>query len=45
MTHDKPLDIAVGTSRKTKTWKDKTMLWSELLLRGDGYATDFYMKD
>ena len=29
--HDKTLDIAVGNSRKTKTWKNKTMLWSELL--------------
>ena len=33
LTHDKTLDIAVGTSRKTKTWKNKTMLWSELLDR------------
>jgi predicted P-loop ATPase len=33
LTHDKPLDIAVGNSRKTKTWKNKTMLWSELLDR------------
>lgn len=33
MKHDKPLDLAVGNSRKTKTWKNKTMLWSELLDR------------
>ena len=33
LTHDKPLDVAVGNSRKTKTWKNKTMLWSELLDR------------
>ncbi len=31
--HDKPLDLAVGNSRKTKTWKNKTILWSELLDR------------
>ena len=33
ITHDKTLDIAIGTSRKTKTWKNKTMLWSEVLDR------------
>ena len=27
------LDIAVGNSRKTKTWKNKSMLWSEILDR------------
>ena len=31
--HDKALDIALGNSRKTKTWKNRTMLWSELLDR------------
>lgn len=31
--NDKALDIALGNSRKTKTWKNKTMLWSELLDR------------
>ena len=31
--HDKTLDIALGNSRKTKTWKNKTMQWSELLDR------------
>ena len=29
--HDKSLDIATGNSRKTKTWKNKTVKWSELL--------------
>ncbi len=33
ITHDKALDVAVGNSRKTKVWKNKTMLWSELLAR------------
>ena len=33
LTHDRLLDVAVGNSRKTKTWKNKTMLWSELLDR------------
>ena len=33
---DKALDVAVGISRKTKTWKNKTMLWSELLARMEG---------
>ena len=27
------MDIAVGNSRKTKTWKNKTILWSELVER------------
>lgn len=31
--HDKMLDIALGNSRKTKTWKNKTMRWTELLAR------------
>ena len=31
--HDKPLDIATGTSRKTKTWKNKPVQWSDLLDR------------
>jgi predicted P-loop ATPase len=31
--NDKTLDIATGNSRKTKTWKNKTIQWSELLDR------------
>ena len=31
--HDKALDVALGNSRKTKTWKNKTIQWSELLDR------------
>ena len=31
--NDKALDIALGNSRKTKTWKNRPMLWSELLQR------------
>ena len=31
--NDRALDVAVGISRKTKAWKNKTMLWSELLVR------------
>ncbi len=31
--NDKPLDVAVGNSRKTKKWKNKTVKWSELLDR------------
>ena len=31
--HDKPLDVALGNSRKTKTWKNRPMQWSELLDR------------
>ena len=31
--NDKALDIALGNSRKTKTWKNRPMLWSELLDR------------
>ena len=31
--NDKALDIALGNSRKTKTWKNRSMTWSELLDR------------
>lgn len=31
--HDRALDVALGNSRKTKTWKNKTLRWSELLER------------
>ena len=31
--HDKVLDVALGNSRKTKTWKNKTTTWGELLER------------
>lgn len=31
--HDKALDVALGNSRKTKTWKNKALQWSELLTR------------
>ena len=31
--NDKVLDIALGNSRKTKTWKNRPMKWSELLER------------
>ena len=31
--NDKTLDIALGNSRKTKTWKNRPMQWSELLER------------
>ncbi len=31
--YDKALDVALGNSRKTKTWKNKTLKWSELLDR------------
>jgi len=33
ISHDKTLDVAFGTSRKTKTWKNKPINWSELLDR------------
>jgi predicted P-loop ATPase len=33
VNHDIELDIALGNSRKTKVWKNKKMLWSELLER------------
>ena len=31
--NDKQLDLALGNSRKTKTWKNKPMTWSKLLDR------------
>lgn len=31
--YDKPLDVALGNSRKTKAWKNKPLLWSDLLDR------------
>lgn len=31
--NDKALDVALGNSRKTKTWKNRPMQWSELLAR------------
>lgn len=31
--HDKPLDVALGLSRKTKKWKNREMQWSDLLDR------------
>lgn len=31
--YDKALDVALGNSRKTKTWKNRPMKWSELLDR------------
>ena len=33
LKHDKQLDVAYGNSSKTKTWKNKPTLWSELLGR------------
>ena len=33
LQHDKALDLALGNSRKTKAWKNKTMQWSALLER------------
>ncbi|MBR5865749.1 MAG: virulence-associated E family protein [Alistipes sp.] len=33
ITHDRALDVALGNNRKTKTWKNKSMLWSDLLAR------------
>lgn len=33
LTHDPTLEIATGNSRKTKTWKNKTIQWSVLLDR------------
>ena len=33
LTHDPTLEIATGNSRKTKTWKNKTIQWSALLDR------------
>lgn len=31
--YDRALDIALGNSRKTKTWKNRPMQWSEMLER------------
>ena len=31
--HDKTLDVALGNSRKTKTWKNRPLKWSDLLER------------
>lgn len=31
VVHDGKLDIALGLSRNTKTWKNRTWLWSQLL--------------
>ena len=31
--YDRPLDVALGTTRKTKAWKNKSVKWSELLDR------------
>ena len=33
ITHDRALDVALGNSRKTKTWRNKTLRWSEILDR------------
>ena len=33
LKNDKALDVALGNSRKTKTWKNRPMHWSELLGR------------
>lgn len=33
VNNDRALDVALGNSRKTKTWKNKTLRWSELLDR------------
>lgn len=33
ITYDKALDVALGNSRKTKSWKNRPMKWSELLAR------------
>lgn len=33
LQYDKPLDVALGNSRKTKAWKNKPMQWSGLLDR------------
>lgn len=33
ITHDGSFDIALGKSRKETSWKNKQMLWSELLAR------------
>ena len=31
--YDRALDVALGNSRKTKSWKNKPLRWSELLDR------------
>ena len=31
--YDKALDVALGNSRKTKTWKNRPLQWSEMLER------------
>lgn len=33
MENDKTLDIALGNSRRTKVWKNRTMTWAELVDR------------
>lgn len=33
VTHDKKITISIGQSRESKKWKNKTMLWSDLLTR------------
>lgn len=33
LQHDKTLDLALGNSRKTKTWKNGTQSWSDLVER------------
>ena len=33
LKHDKALDVALGNSRKTKAWKNKSTTWGELLDR------------
>ena len=33
LTYDKQLDLALGNSRTTKKWKNKTLAWSDLLDR------------
>lgn len=33
LNYDKKLDVAMGNSRKVKTWKNRTTLWSDLLDR------------
>lgn len=33
LTYDKSLDVAFGNSSKTKSWKNKPTLWSDLLTR------------
>lgn len=33
VSNDRALRVALGTGRKTKRWKNRTMLWSELLDR------------